>query len=206
MKKGSLLWFVLFCFSPPIAVQVKLDTASRREREAPCMQCVQAQLPYSKQLVSPALVICFVLGTVQELWPAFFRYWYILHVLRGSPFICPLSLSPRARISLIVKQDKAAILTLKTLGRNVFTLSLSLSPAYYASPLWWTQIFFSPSSFLHACLNGWEFSSWRIKSLFTPQRNKYPPRCFWMRKVEGQCPTVLVSSLLKWSWCSTEEY
>ena len=29
--------------------------------------------------------------------------------------------------------------------------------------------FFSPSNFLHACLNVWEFFSWRMKSLFTPE-------------------------------------
>lgn len=159
-----------------------MPAVSKKKRGT--LQWIQAQLSCSKQPLRWAqhsLIFILFWGTIQELWPMFFRLWYILHVLRGNPFICALSLSPRARISLIVKQDKAAILTLKTLGRNVFTIS-SLSSAYYASLLWWTQ-FLSPSSFLHSCLNSWEISSWRTEPLYSTE--KYIPTSLLL-DVEGR--------------------
>lgn len=51
-------------FSPPVAVQVKPAAfREQKEREAPRLQHVWAQLSCSKQLVSPArLIIYFVLA------------------------------------------------------------------------------------------------------------------------------------------------
>lgn len=113
--------------------------------------------------------------TVQELWPTFFRYRYILHVLRGNPFICPLSLSPRARISLIVKQDKAAILTLKTLGRNVFMLSLSLQCTTHPPVM--DTIFFSLQ--LPPCLSKWQsFPAEELGASLLHEGICFPPLCF----------------------------